>query len=74
MSTIDVSKLAVTKLIDSSTSGLHTDASSNKGSIYIGDLRDPKTGLAFNAVKYYGSKTEFNIDGTYMVARTDGDP
>ena len=74
MPTIDVSKLAVTKLIDSSTSGLRTDASLNNGNVYIGDLRDPKSGLAFNAVKYYGSKIEFTVDGTYIVARTDGDP
>ena len=75
MSTIDITTLAVSKILTAADSNsLRVDVSLNSGNIYTGDLRDPKQGLAFNNVKYYGSKTEFSIDGSYVVARTDNDP
>jgi hypothetical protein len=71
--TIDITTLSVSKILTSADSNsLHTDVSLNSGNIYTGDLRDPKQGLAFNYIKYHGSRTEYAIDGSYIVARTDG--
>jgi hypothetical protein len=75
MSTIDITTLAVSKILTSADSSeLHSDVSLNNGDVYTSDLRDPKQGLAFNNVKYYGSRTEFSTDGDYILVRTDGDP
>ncbi len=75
MSTIDITTLAVSKILTSADSSeLHSDVSLNSGEVYMSDLRDPKQGLAFNNVTYYGSRTEFSTDGDYILVRTDGDP
>ena len=75
MSTIDVSTLGVIKVVTSTdVSDLYTDVSLNAGDIYTGDLRFPKQGLAFDNVKYYGSKTTFSSSGSNIVVNTDGDP
>jgi len=75
MENVDISTLAVSKILTSDdSSNLQENVSNVNGDIYIADLTYPKQGLAFNNVKYYGSKTEFKQEGSYMVVRTDGDP
>ena len=71
----DITQIAVSKILTTSdASNLFMDISFNDGNVYISDLRYPKAGLSFNNLPYYGSKTEFSVDGSYVIVRSDGDP